>query len=1432
MYVVLNAPHAKQHKLKLLLDGGAEISLVKSTSLSQNTLVFNDHTMKLEGISKNTIVDTLGYVYLSIHMEDSSEAEIKFYVVDENTNIPYDGIIGNDLMRMQKAFIDYSKQTLKLKDVLDPVRFYFDDENTINSKSHNTQEFELTPRSETIIGIRVTNPKIREGVIPDDITLPLEGVYLSKAVVKVNDDGIAFATILNTRDTGVKVQEFSVRLDPLPECIPSYYNKGSNFDHPNLCPEDQLSNLKDPISILPISDSVDSWSNFECENTQGSNSKCQRAQNLNCECHRAQKSNFQVDDKYNTEHDPPYQGSNFGMQQSNSENRSSNFNDSIPIFPISNSAISQSNFECQSAQNSNFECQSAQNSNFKCQNAQNSNFKCQSAQNSNFKCQSAPNLKSKCQCAPKTCLVHNFKDSTAKSERLAHLNKELRLEHLNGEERQSIIDLCHKFEDIFFLEGDNLTCTNLIQHDINTGDAAPIFVKNYRHPHKLREEINSQVQKMLKQGIIQPSVSPWAAPLWIVPKKMDASGIQKWRVVVDYRKLNEVTIGDAYPLPRIEEILDQLGHSRYFTTLDLASGFHQIRVNPQDISKTAFCTPDGHYEYTRMPFGCRNGPATFQRLMNSVLTGLNGLQCFVYLDDVIIYAADIVEHSKRLQAVFQRLRDNKLLLQPDKCEFLRKEVAYLGHVISDKGIRPNPDKIKVIETYKAPKTEKELKAFLGLIGYYRRFIPDFAKMAKPLTKLFKKDQIFHWDSEQEQAFQKFKAILKSDSILQYPDFSQPFVLTTDASNFAIGAVLSQGPIGQDLPIAYASRTLNKAETNYSVTEKELLAIVWAVKHFRPYLYGRKFKIITDHRPLTWLFNVKDPGSRLVRWRLKLEEYEYEIVYKPGRINSNADALSRISVVTRDNEYREFIKYFQNTSNTTPITIPIIGDLVLTKPNAVLFTSADVDEENKLTKNSIDTFEFESLPKDMKLFDVVHRFTKGKNVFYCIHKNAIYDNISYPDLFYALKNLRELLIKLKINDVYVSLINNEYDRINPTKLQSILHFVFQNTDIKLTICQNTKKELTPDEIKTVLKENHNCAIAGHSGFNRTYARIRNKYYWPNMKTDIRKYIQECNSCQLNKTDRHPIKNPMVITTTSSQPFERLAVDIVGPFNTSRLGNKCVLTMQDDLTKFSYAVPLPNHTALTIAEAINIFISLFGIPKSILSDQGTEFTSSILKELTKLYKIRQIFATPYHPKSNSALERSHSTLKDYLKHFINSDHDNWDVFIPHSMFCYNTQVHKTTGRTPYELLFGHPAYIPSSLKTDPNFDLTYDDYYHQLKLRLNTIHKITRENILKSKAKSKTYYDVKIHTHDFKVGDQVLVAIKDTKPGFSQKLRPKFKGPFEIVKVNDRNTVDLKVFRRTVTYNTDLLKPYVSDPNKDEHPKNLDYSSDSADSSDEN
>lgn len=476
--------------------------------------------------------------------------------------------------------------------------------------------------------------------------------------------------------------------------------------------------------------------------------------------------------------------------------------------------------------------------------------------------------------------------------RTEQLLKIINFSGLSEEEKNSLLKPISDFSHLFFLKGDVLGATNLVKHKIVTTDDIPTFQKQYRHPETLNKEVLEQARELLNHDIIEESDSPSNSPVWIVPKKPGPDGERRWRMVIDFRKLNDKTIKDSYPLPNINYILDQLGGAQYFSILDLAMGFHQIPMDPESKNKTAFSTPFGHYHFNRMPFGLKNAPSTFQRLVDKALLGLQNVELFVYMDDVVIYADSLEDHTRKLLNLFDRLDKANLTLQPEKCIFLRKEVNYLGHVITQEGVKPDPKKVEAVRKFPCPRNAKNVKQFLGLAGYYRRFIPQFSIISKPLTFLLKNDVKFQWTEAQDESFNKLKNILCTEPLLQYPDFSKEFILSTDASHYGIGGVLSQDFDGKVLPIAYASRTLNDAEINYSTIEKEFLAMLFSVENFRPYLFGRTFKIETDHKPLIWLHNMKNPNSRIFRWRARLSEYQPIIVYKKGTENTNADALSR------------------------------------------------------------------------------------------------------------------------------------------------------------------------------------------------------------------------------------------------------------------------------------------------------------------------------------------------------------------------------------------------------------------------------------------------------------------------------------------------------------------------------------------------------------
>lgn len=934
-------------------------------------------------------------------------------------------------------------------------------------------------------------------------------------------------------------------------------------------------------------------------------------------------------------------------------------------------------------------------------------------------------------------------------EQIERLRDTVRLQHIEPQLRIAIEKILIHYKDIFNLETDTLPCTNLTQHTITLKEPKIVNTKSYKPPEAHRQEVENQVNEMLKKEIIEISDSPYNSPVWVVPKKLDASGKQKWRVVIDFRKLNELTDQDAYPLPDIDDILSQLGNAKFFSALDLSSGFHQIPMNTNSKKYTAFSTPQGHFQFNRMPFGLKNAPATFQRMMDTALLGLVNKYCFVYLDDIIIFGDTIERHNENLAIVFQRLKDLNLKIQPDKCEFIKPELEYLGHVVTKEGVKPNPKKIEAVKNFKTPATPTQVKSFLGLAGYYRKFIQNFSKIAKPLTDLTKKDINFFWTDKQTESFNTLKQKLCEAPVLAFPDFSQPFVLTTDASNEGIGAILSQN----DHPCCYISRTLNPPEKNYTTTEKELLAIVWAIKRLRQYLLGRHFTIRTDHQALKWLHNCKDPSSRLIRWRLRLEEYQYTIEYTKGKDNTAADTLSRIHAITRDTVTNQLLQDFSNWQ-------------------------AD-----------------ESIPPVLKI-------TPNQTNYYQITKLELGDF----DESTWLKKLNEISLtnnKIGIGDKLIT----EHEK---NQIKTIL--TFMNDKIRpIIFAWNPVQILTDEEIDTIIKENHNDVI-GHFGVQRTYQRIKNAHKIPHLMKKIEQYIKICETCQTEKLTRIRPKEKPVITDTPFMPNDKISMDIIGPMPKTKQHNQFILSIHDELTKYLVLVPLKNQQTDSILNALlEHYIYIFSSPKTILTDQGTNFVSELMSKFETMFKIKHIKTTAFHPQSNGSLERTHATIKDLIKTSMRDNEKEWDEVLNFVCLGYNTSIHESTGFTPFELTFGRTANLPSSIAKSSK--ITYDEMFSMWQKQLNTYLNLARTTLEKNKKRYQRDQLRKIVKTQalFHEGDLVLVHNESK----TNKLDREWLGPFPIVKINTPY-YEIRINNQTKKIHGNRLKPYFSGQSSSSQP----------------
>lgn len=489
-----------------------------------------------------------------------------------------------------------------------------------------------------------------------------------------------------------------------------------------------------------------------------------------------------------------------------------------------------------------------------------------------------------------TTLVSPEDEADEENTNTEHINcvMERLPESLNEEQKQMARSFIRKHAELFSRSEFDIGRTSMVPYTIDTGDNRPVRQQLRRHPTAHLQFIDEQVEKMLQTGVIEKANSPWCSNVTLVMKR-DKS----LRFCIDFRAVNALTKVDSYPIPRIDSCLNTLGKAKYFSTADLRSGYWQLELDESTRDKTAFVTRRG-----TLSFGLCNGTAAFQRLMDCVLSGLTWSTCLCYLDDVVIFSDTFENHLQRLQELFQRFRDANLKLHPGKCFLFQQEVDFLGFVISGEGIEPQPDKIKAVTEWPRPTTLTQVWGFVALASYYRRLIPAFSQLARPLFDLTKKNRTFEWGEQQEEAFQILKTKLATSLVVGIPQDDGDFVLDTDASQTALGAVLHQWQDGVLRVLGYASRVLQKAETSYCTTRLELAAVVYGLKYFRQFLLGRTFELRTDHAALRALMKTPEPLGQQARHLDLIAEYSFNITHRSGVQHANADALSRNHVYAR------------------------------------------------------------------------------------------------------------------------------------------------------------------------------------------------------------------------------------------------------------------------------------------------------------------------------------------------------------------------------------------------------------------------------------------------------------------------------------------------------------------------------------------------------
>ena len=923
-----------------------------------------------------------------------------------------------------------------------------------------------------------------------------------------------------------------------------------------------------------------------------------------------------------------------------------------------------------------------------------------------------------CEIQPVT--VQNLPVASISTNDLSKLDKiNLPTDELSAQQHKDIRSLLTDFEDIFSSSDTDIGFYPSVEHRIELTDETPFKQRYRRIPPSMLDEVRDHVQQQLSAGIIRRSHSPFSSNVVLVRKKNG-----QLRICIDYRHLNSRTKKDNYALPRIDEILDSLAGNNTFSVLDMKSGYHQIPIAEEHKERTAFTVgPLGFFEYNRMAMGLVNAPATYQRLMEECLGDLHHRICLIYLDDIIIFAKSFQEHQERLRQVLQRLRDCGIKLSPGKCALCMKRVKYVGHIVSETGIEPDEEKTRKVQEWPQPKTSEEVRKFLGFAGYYRKFIQNFSRIARPLTDLIpttsrtknkKKKNVpeWRWGKEQEDAFQTLKSCLVSPPVLAYPDFDLPFEVHTDASFHGLGAVLYQTQGGLQRVIAYASRGLNKSERNYPAHKLEFLALKWAVtEKFYDYLYGKDFTVVTDNNPLTYVLSSAKLDATGHRWVAALAALNFDIRYRPGRNNADGDSMSRLpELLQQEHIPAETIKTLCSIQPTGPYIESLSMEPDVTQPLEYCQQIRPIDvrrmqHTDPILRDWIYFVDKQRMPKSDELPPIPESTAFRKN----FNKFRIIDGTLYREVTSDNGLIQQLVVP-------------------------------------------------PSLVHEVLRQSHNTM--GHPGRDKTTSFIRDRFFWPGMTNDIEQWIQRCKRCLLRKTPtniRAPLTN--IVTT---QPLELVCMDYL-QLEKSKGGYQYILVVTDHFTRYAIAIPTRNQTAKTTAEAFfNNFVVHYGLPKRIHSDQGASFESKIIRELCIITGMDKSRTTPYHPMGNGLTERFNRTLLGMLGTLSTEQKQNWKMYIAPLVHAYNSMRQDTTGQSPFYLMFGRQPRLPVDLAfgtaTDNNTKhKSMTQYISHMKDRLRKSYEIAQKATQKSQERQKDNYDVKIRGGKVEVGDRVLVKI---------------------------------------------------------------------------
>ena len=914
---------------------------------------------------------------------------------------------------------------------------------------------------------------------------------------------------------------------------------------------------------------------------------------------------------------------------------------------------------------------------------------------------------------------------------------------ITDEDRSNFKELCNKYTDIFSRSSEDIGHTPLLKMDIDTGDSPPVCQRPYSLPLKHVEWVTKELEILEKAEVISRSVSPWASPIVIVPKKSEPGEPPRRRMCVDYRVLNSLLppvnkahskakgILSLVPLPKIDEIYAQLKGSKVYSAIDMRSGYFHLGLSNDAKPKTAFVPGGPHgakYEFYRCPFGLSQAPAYFQRLVHEVLKGITF--AFGYLDDILIFSPDNKTHLEHLELVFQRLEEADLKLKASKCNFFKKHIQYLGHLVSGEGIEPLPEKLEAVRKMPPPTTPKEVRQFLGLVGYYRKFVPKFADIARPLTNLTKLDVPYEWTNRCQEAFEFLKQMLLKEPILKYPDPSKPYTLFTDASKFAWACVLTQeyehefdGKKRKILhPITYMSGLFKGSQVNWATLTKEAYAIYVSVKKLDHYIQDAEVTLRSDHLPLKSFLQKNTLNTKVNNWAIDITSRcrNIQFEYIKGIKNTLADTMSRLIEITPEIEQepeppgQEFgydifetlepiettTHYINELKEEIQIKHEAIPDDLLPIVDLTESQLEDIQMKDKFIKNIVNRLVAKQQPEGKPYY------LEGK-----LLKKYIYDNKQRFEVTVVAPNCAPLLLNLA------------HDQL------------------------------------------------GHNGTARTYMLLKRTYYWKGMKTDISNYVKQCKLCQ--KQNILPVKYVSGHFSAPMAPMEFISMDLIGDFTPSSKGNKYALTVICMLTGYTFCIPIPSKKASDVITAyIDNVYSKFGGSKKILSDNGTEFKNQLFEKIAKELGVEfKCYTAPYHPQSNGRIEGFHHFLKSCMTKHISTTME-WDQVVHLATAAYNFFPNEHSKESPFFLMFGRDPRVPLNTLLTPKIRYMGTEENILSLEALQRIYHLVAENLKIAKErlhKNQQAYPTKLKTED-------MVMIKTHAEG---QFQPIYKGYYRIV-----------------------------------------------------